>query len=64
MTFTKEEIETALTWHRRTDNNYIEARNLLFHAGDRVNFYGSYESICEHILRITLEEIQKTVDGK
>lgn len=63
MTFTKEEIETALTWHRRTNENYVKGRNILFHAGDRVEFYGSYGHICEHILRVTLEEIELTVNN-
>lgn len=63
MTFTKEEIETALTWHRRTNKNYVQSREVLFNAGTRVDFYGSYEGICEHILRVTLEEIELTANN-
>lgn len=63
MTCTKEEIETALTWHRRTNENYVKGRDILFNAGNRVEFYGDYDHICEHILRVTLEEIKFTVNN-
>lgn len=63
MTFTKEEIETALTWHRRTNKNYVEGREVLYNAGDRTGFHGSYDGICEHILRLTIEELGFKLDA-
>lgn len=59
MTFTKEEIETALAWHRRTDDNYIQCREILGNAAHKAGFCGSYSDICEHILHTTIKELYK-----
>lgn len=56
MTFTEIEIETALSWHRRTNDNYVSSRDILSDAASRTSFEGNYDEICEHILRTTINE--------
>lgn len=60
-TFTDIEVETALAWHRRNNENYRDLRNNLSHAAQKVDFRGDYDTICEHILRTHIRELLSDV---
>lgn len=58
-TFTQEEIETALTWHRRPKAEFFSQEHLiLIQASKREDLTGTYDQICEHILRTHIQELE------
>ena len=64
MTYTETEIETALSWHRRTNGNYAVGRETLWNAARRTGINGSYDVIAENILRTTIAELSALANAR
>lgn len=57
MTFTAAEIETALTWQRRTNVDYVQKRDIICGVIKRYDLRDSYDGICEIIIRTHLKDL-------
>lgn len=64
MTYTENEIETALTWPRRTLGGTPKDIDTLWTAATRTGIDGSYDLIAEKILRAHLAELSALANAK